>query len=276
MIGLNNFDIDFMGEFEKSISKFHVIDLHEPLKDIPDLDGFFINLLPKNHPNKDSIKNQISLIEKAKQDKKKLYIFDGHLSLTEKEMKWLKNTSIIFEPALHNHDRSIYLPHWLNFTLDYDSVKEKRPYDVTCDGDLETELADSLFFQSANYLNLKFAVENKFVKSSYIENKCYENNIEIVENVSADMVIILPSKLHLTTGYFPNTQIYIDTNTAILFPGDMIYYRFMPQVWNKEDVGYYYKRGVRNAFVLNYKIEVERFYPRMLLKNVIKKVKEYV
>ena len=276
MIGLFNFDHVFMDAFAASIETFHTINIYDPLKDLPVLDSYLINLSPKNYPNKDVVKGQIALIEKAKQDKKKLFIFDGSLSLTDKEMKWLKNSSIIFEPALLNNDRTVYLPYWLSFTLDYENGKRNRPYDFTCNGDLETDLANKLFFDSAKYLNLKFAVESKFIKSSYIENKCYECDIDIVESAESNMVILLPSKNQISTGYFPNTQVYINSNTGILFPGDMIYYRFMPQVWNKEDVSYYYKKTMINAYILHYKTEIEQFYPRMLLKNVIKKIKEYL
>lgn len=279
MLGMFNFDDRFVNAFNESISQTFTLDIYDPLKETSNLDGYFINLLPKDHPSKDVVKNQIALIEKAKQDKKKLYIFDSRLSLTDKEMKWLRNSSIIFEPALHNNDRAIYLPHWLDINLDYSPFEHETEYDIGFfgDGSLEGNLADDIFFNSAKNLDLKFVTISDCIISKDVERKCKECGIEIVDDiVPVNFVILLPSKFHLSVGYFPDTQVYIDNKFGIMFPGDMIYYRFTPQVWNKDDVRYWYKKKVKDAILLQYKIEVDRFYPRMLLKNVIKKIKEYV
>ena len=91
-----------------------------------------------------------------------------------------------------------------------------------------------------------------------------------------NFVLLLPSKFHLSVGYFPDTQVYIDKKFGIMFPSDMIYYRFNPQISNQDDIKYWCKKKIKDALLLQYKVEVYRFYPRMFLKWVLKKIKEYV
>jgi hypothetical protein len=50
----------------------------------------------------------------------------------------------------------------------------------------------------------------------------------------------------------------------------------MLKISNKDDILFWFKPKLIEAYLLQFKEDVEKYYPKMLIENVIKKVKEYV
>jgi len=112
MIGIlsNNIDETFLQKLDKP---YTIID--DP-SNFVDLDGLFIDWVPKTTEYEGAWMEQASLLQTFIKSGISIVIFDRFFSLTEKEVKWVKKFNVkLFEPAI-NSDRIgfDYLPEWIN------------------------------------------------------------------------------------------------------------------------------------------------------------------
>ena len=101
--------------------------------DIHDIDGLFIDWVAKTSVNEGAWMNQASLLQKYIK-KIPIVIFDRYLSLTKKEVDWVKKFNVtLFEPALNSGRYGFeYLPEWFNSCeiVLGEEDEEDRVYDV--------------------------------------------------------------------------------------------------------------------------------------------------
>lgn len=96
-----------------------------------DITGLFIDWVPKIPVYEDAWMAQASLLQKYIKTGIPIVIFDRGLSLTEKEVEWIKKFNVyLFEPALNSGRHNFgYLPEWTSgYEIAIDD--ENREYDV--------------------------------------------------------------------------------------------------------------------------------------------------
>jgi len=124
MIGILSKHIDdvFLDQFKPHVIVEDNIDL--------DIDGLFIDWVAKTPVNEDAWMKQASLLQKYIKEVP-IVIFDRYLSLSPKEVEWVKKFNVkLFEPALYSGRYGFeYLPEWIsNFEIAIGD--EDREYDV--------------------------------------------------------------------------------------------------------------------------------------------------
>jgi hypothetical protein len=101
-----------------------------------DIDGLFIDWVPKLPHSEGAWFKQASLLQEYIKTDIPIVIFDRYFYLNEKEVNWIKKFNVtLFEPAL-NSDRSgfRYLPEWIDsfeIETEYDNERE---YDLIYSG----------------------------------------------------------------------------------------------------------------------------------------------
>ena len=109
---------------------FKTVDTFDP-KNPLNVDGLFIDWVPKTPAYEDAWMKQASLLQGNIKTGMPIVIFDRGISLTEKEVKWCRKfNTYLFEPAL-NSGRTGFdnLPEWTR-ALEINLDDEYREYDL--------------------------------------------------------------------------------------------------------------------------------------------------
>jgi hypothetical protein len=169
-----------------------------------EVDGLFIDWVPKIPVYEDAWMAQASLLQKYIKLGIPIVIFDRLFSLTEKEVNWIKKfNTYLFEPALNSGRIGFnYLPEWIhNFEI-YE--KEDREYD---------------FVYSHNRLEYNLNEFEKWVKDYarlFPNKKVAYSSTSISdfkkEEFKRDNLVFIDSKNHIYN--IGNTTIAIDTKKS--------------------------------------------------------------
>ncbi len=109
---------------------FKTVDTFDP-KNPLNVDGLFIDWVPKTPAYEDAWMKQASLLQGNIKTGMPIVIFDRGISLTEKEVKWCRKfNTYLFEPALNSGRTGFdYLPEWTS-ALEINLDDEDREYDL--------------------------------------------------------------------------------------------------------------------------------------------------
>lgn len=127
MLGV--FQITEDENFLKGLQPLTTIELFDPQNPL-DIDGLFIDWLPKIPEYEDVWMVQASLLQEYIKTGIPIVIYDRSFSLTEKEVNWIKKFNThLFEPALNSGRIGFrYLPEWISdFTI---WNRDDREYDL--------------------------------------------------------------------------------------------------------------------------------------------------
>jgi hypothetical protein len=173
-----------------------------------DIDGLFIDWVPKLPHSEGAWFKQASLLQYYIKTDIPIVIFDRYFYLNEKETNWVKKFNVkLFEPAL-NSGRSgfMYLPEWidsLEIETDYD---DKREYDLIYSGidynvpEFEKWIAEySMLFPDKKVGYSIESLSSEFKKEEYKK----KNLIEIdLGYIAGKTTVVIDSKESYQRGYF--------------------------------------------------------------------------
>ena len=272
MIGIYNIKKDMVKRLSKSfdIYEFSIGDF-----DFPDIDGLIINYSSEMERKKWVY--QAALIEKYIK-KVKTVIFDGSLSLTQKQFKWLKKFNVyFFEPVLNNRREFQYLPYWID-DMSIDSSNE-RSIHMACD---YYNLEDRIKYFEKYYRQFaKLFPDKRVCYSTSVLNKKkiedYKNdNLELLDSIDYSDVcyhVIIDNTKNYKTGYLDKSifDIMGDWCVPILSKEHRYFHAlFHPLVVNDvKDIDYFTSvSGINYELIEGVFETLKKHYPEFLIYSV--------
>lgn len=139
-LGLFNCDKRLLAKLPDSYNLVHL----EKEGKFPNIDALFIDWLPRNMTNKNSLARQATVIDSYANNKKTIVLFDRYLDINDREYGYLKKfNTFFFEPAVNHREGFRFLPPWTEChdLMDLpEFVMEGRDIDLGYIGSLKNRL----------------------------------------------------------------------------------------------------------------------------------------
>lgn len=178
------------------------------LDGIRDIDGLFIDWVPKLPYSEDAWFKQASFLQHYIKSGIPIVIFDRYFYLNEKETKWVRKFNVsLFEPALNSGRQGFgYLPEWTDSLEMQTEYEDEREYDLIYSGidynipEFEKWIADyaELFPEKKVGYSVK-SLSSEFKKEEYKTKNLIE--IDVGYKVGKNTVAIDNDKAY-QRGYF--------------------------------------------------------------------------
>lgn len=274
---------------------FTVVDLDEvtPVPETPPevkLEALLIGWTPRSK-NLDKIKaktllKQTSILEKYIKEKLPIIVFDGYMSISRKELVWLKKHGVkLFEPALNYRKDFRYLPHSLKIKSleEIELNPDIRKYPLAWKGRLSDKVKGFEKYYT-NYARLYPQDYNVLYSDNNLENfkkEEYENiNVEYRDNIDFQDVkccIIIGSKKEYRIGYLNPLFIEaLENNVIPLIARENRYFSGLPTtICTPSQIPFY--TDSYEATYIGYLVDIyesiKKFYPEFDINYTIDLIK---
>lgn len=275
MIGLFNAD----SLLKQELGKITEISLLKSDKDFSKLSGIFIDWHPTaTKTTTEKAKRlllQSTLLEIAIKKKIPVVIFDRHMKMTRKEIKWLRRYNVyFFEPVIRNRIGFSYMPFWTRTKSmnDIELEESKRPLDLVYRGGIEKNIKNfEKYYVAYNALHPESKVFHDSIQHSSVPYKKFSYK-------DAKCTVLIDSNQNYKSGYLANALEALHCGCVPLLPDEHRYYHGLFKnvvVNNAKDIHWYIKafEHIQFGTLVDIYERIDSMFPEMKVQHTAQLIK---